>query len=291
MQRIRYPVVSGVFYESDKKSLLKRLEWCFLHELGPRRLPSKSPILKERTVGIISPHAGYMYSGPIAAHGYYELSIRKRPDIVIIIGPNHHGRGAPIAVPTHEVWRTPLGDVMIDQDFATKLVKESKLVEFDDEAHIYEHSIEVQLPFLQYVYGNQIKNIKVVPISMLLQNPEVSDSLGKAIKSLGDELGYYEMLIASTDFTHYESQKTAYYKDKIAIDAIIEMNLRRLYDVVIENSITMCGLGPVMTLISYVLATGEVSVRLLKYSTSGDITGDYSSVVGYASIIFVKSEG
>lgn len=291
MQRVRYPVVAGVFYESDEKSLLKRLEWCFLHELGPRKLPSKSPVLKEKVVGIVSPHAGYMYSGPIAAHGYYELSLRMRPDLVIIIGPNHHGRGAPIAVPTHEVWRTPLGDIIIDQDFATKLVKESRLVELDDIAHAYEHSIEVQLPFLQYVYGDRIKNLKVVPIAMLLQNPEVSDSLGKAIKSLEDKLGYNAMVIASTDFTHYEPQRIAYHKDKMAIDAITELNLRRLYNVVIENSITMCGLGPVMTLISYVLTAGEISVKLLKYSTSGDVTGDYGSVVGYASIIFTKSEG
>jgi len=288
MQRVRYPVVAGVFYESSKESLIKRLEWCFLHDLGPKNLPSKSPIIKEKVVGMISPHAGYMYSGPIAAHGYYELSLRKRPDLIVIVGPNHHGGGAPVAVPTHDVWRTPLGDVLVDHDFIDKLVKESKLVEFDDIAHAYEHSIEVQLPFLQYVYGVETEKLKIVPITMLLQNPEVSNALGKAIKSLGDELGYDIMVIASTDFTHYEPQRTAYHKDKMAIDAIMKMNLRLLYDVVIENNITMCGLGPVMTLISYVLTVGDVNARLLKYATSGDITGDYTSVVGYASALFTR---
>jgi len=288
MQRVRYPVVAGMFYESDKNSLLKRLEWCFSHELGPRKLPSKFPTLKERVFGIVSPHAGYMYSGPVAAHGYYELSLREIPDLIVIVGPNHHGRGAPIAVPTHDIWRTPLGDVAVDQDFADRLVKKTELIEFDDAAHAYEHSIEVQLPFLQYIYSNRIKNLKILPIAMLLQNPDVSDTIGKAIKTLGDKLGYSVTVIASTDFTHYEPQKTAYYKDKMAIDSIIKLDSRLLYDTVIENNITMCGLGPVMMLISYLQAVGEVSARLLKYSTSGDITGDYSSVVGYASMIFTK---
>ncbi len=284
MDKVRYPAVAGSFYESSKEDLIKRLEWCFLHRLGPGKLPTKKAEVEERVLGIVSPHAGYMYSGPVAAHGFYELSRRKKPDLFIILGPNHYQAGALLAVSSADVWSTPLGYVRVDQDAAKKLVQISKLLEYDDTAHLYEHSIEVQLPFLQYIYG---EDFKIVPISMILQEPNACIELGKAIFEFAKENNLNITVIASTDFTHYEPHEVASRKDKLAIDAILKLNPKLLYDTVIEHDITMCGCGPVMTLLSYLNNFSNVEARLLKYATSGDITGDYSSVVGYASIIFL----
>ena len=287
MPRVRYPAVAGAFYESDSRSLRRRLEWCFKHGLGPGRLPASEPTAGEPPLGLVSPHAGYMYSGPVAAHGYYELSLRDAPDVVVIVGPNHHGLGAPVALSTHDAWRTPLGDVRVDRDFVSALTRRG-VAELDDAAHMYEHSIEVQLPFLQYAYGERASQLRIVPIAMLLQNPDVSEELGRAIHEVSEELGARPLVIASTDLTHYEPQGSAQEKDRAAIDAILRMDPRRLYDVVVERDITMCGVGPVMTLIAYANSVGAAKATLLKYATSGDVTGDYSSVVGYASVLVTR---
>ena len=286
MNKIRYPAVAGSFYEGTKESLIKRLEWCFKHKLGPGKLPSKTIEINERVIGIISPHAGYIYSGPIAAHGYYEISRRPKAHVYVLIGPNHHGIGAPIAISKADLWRTPLGDVKVDHEIAKKLIDISKLIEYDDEAHMYEHSVEVQIPFLQYVLTGEIN---IVPISMLLQNPDISKEIGNALYKLSKKENIYITVIASTDFTHYEPHEIAKRKDKMAIDCILKGDYKALYDVIIENNITMCGPGPVMTLLAYASNFSNVRIKLLKYATSGDITGDYTAVVGYASIIITAS--
>ncbi|RLE78088.1 MAG: hypothetical protein DRJ44_00545 [Thermoprotei archaeon] len=277
----RRPYVAGMFYESSPDRLRKQIEECFLHRIGPGKLPEK--VVEHNIIGLISPHAGYMYSGPVAAHGYYILSKSKKPSTVIILGPNHSGLGAPIAVMDEGVWEMPLGDVDIDIECAKYIIDKAPIVTSDELAHRYEHSIEVQIPFLQYIYNS---SFKIVPIAMLMQNFEAARILGEAIAKCAQE--HDVVVIASTDFTHYEPVEKARAKDGIAIEHILKLNAKGLYDAVIENDITMCGYGPVMALIEAVKKLGCRDVKLLKYATSGDITGDYSSVVAYASLVFLK---
>lgn len=284
MPKKRSPAVAGSFYESSKETLVKRLRWCFTHFLGPGVLPSDTLKRSGEAIGLISPHAGYMYSGPIAANGFYEISLRLKPEIFIIIGPNHHGIGSPIALSSSEYWETPLGDVRVNLEFAKDLAKKTGIIEFDDTAHLFEHSVEVQLPFLQYIYGG---NIEIVPIVMMLQSLEASKILGEAIAALSSELNVKTLVIASTDFTHYEPHEIAIEKDKAAINCILSLDSKGLYNTIFEKNISMCGPGPVMALMEYARRTcGKPA--LIKYATSGDVTGDKSAVVGYASIIFAR---
>jgi len=278
---VRFPVVSGAFYSSSKEMLIKEIEKCFKHHLGPGKIPDKPIEYFPRINFLISPHAGYMYSGPIAAHGYYALYKNPLPKTIIIIGPNHQGYGTSVSIYPEGTWRTPLGEVKIDKELTYSLAKESDVFSLDETSHMYEHSIEVQIPFLQYV----LKDFKIVPICMLDQNKKTSIQVGEAIASIiADKKDI--AIIASTDFTHYESAKEANKKDNEAIKAIIDLDVNKFYDVIEELNVTMCGFGPVSSLMVAAKKIGIEKGVLLKYATSGDITGDYSSVVGYASIFF-----
>jgi len=285
MATVRNPSVAGYFYEGDREGLLKRLEWCFLHKLGPGKLPKLVEEGPRKVLGIVSPHAGYIYSGPIAAHGYYYLASDGAPDLVVMIGPNHHGIGAPISVYPEGVWRTPLGEVEVDAEVAENVAEAAKgLIELDREAHLLEHSLEVQLPFLQYIYG---KKFRILPITMLSQNVYACEELGEAlINSLS---GRNFVIIASSDFTHYESYEKARRKDKLAIDAILSLEHRKLYETVVTHDITMCGYGPVMVLMYVAWKLDGFKAKVLKYATSGDISGNKATVVGYASIVFERT--
>lgn len=286
--RKRLAIVAGMFYPGEKNTLLKEIEKCFKSPLGPGNLPAykKESIEKAKIIGAVVPHAGYQYSGPVAAHVYYELATKSTtPDVIVILGPNHQGLGAPIAVSTADYWTTPLGEVEVDHTFVEKLVEISEIIERDDLAHSYEHSIEVQIPFLQYIFPNS--KLRIVPITMMLQEPKSSKIVGEAIKQAADELKLSDVVVlASSDFTHYESQNVAYRKDKKAIDSILELDARKFYDIIIENDISVCGPGPIMTLISYAKQFSNVKAKLLKYATSGDVTGRLDAVVGYAAITF-----
>jgi AmmeMemoRadiSam system protein B len=225
-----------------------------------------------------------MYSGPVAAHGYNRLAQDGKPDIVVILGPNHTGNGSALAVMREGVWRTPLGDVEIDTATADLITHASSIIDVDDSAHAFEHSVEVQLPFLQYLYGS---SFKFVPICFLMQDLESSREVGSALaKALQ---GMNAVIIASTDMTHYEPQKSAEKKDKAAIDAVLKLDEAQLYSTVEGFGISMCGPGPTMALVVAAKALGAKKAELLCYKTSGDITGDYSAVVGYASIAFMRS--
>jgi AmmeMemoRadiSam system protein B len=257
------------------------MEDCFTGKLGPGTLPKVIDSKLKHTVGLISPHAGYMYSGPVAAHGYHHLAHDGKPDLVVIFGPNHQGIGSGLAIAKDGAWRTPLGDVEIDSEAAEIIVRESGIVDVDDVAHMREHSIEVQLPWLQYLYGS---GFKFVPVSFLMQDFESSREVGLAVaKALKNKNG---LVIASTDLTHYEPQKSAEVKDKAIIEAASQLDERRLYSEVEARQVTMCGYGPVVAAITAAKEMGAKSGRLMCYKTSGDVVGDYSSVVGYASIIF-----
>jgi len=278
--RIRRPAVAGLFYPLNSDELKASIEESFLHKIGPRKKPPSNEAIGEK-VALVSPHAGYMYSGPVAAHGYYACSYLKSIELVVIAGPNHHGIGSGVATVREGAWETPLGKVEVDGDSAKRLVGSSGIVDFDDSAHIREHSIEVQIPFLQYIYGNKFK---ILPISMMLQDMSTAVDVGKAIADCVKDKKF--LLIASSDFTHYEAQGVASRKDSEAIKAILQMDISRLYDVIEKLDVTMCGYGPVATIITAAKELKITKGRLLQYATSGDITGDYSSVVGYASILF-----
>ncbi|WP_423792467.1 MEMO1 family protein [Methanocaldococcus indicus] len=282
--KIRYPAVAGFFYPSDAEELIELIENCYLHKLGPNSLPTKGG--KYKISGYVCPHAGYIYSGPIAAHSYYELS--KRADFdeitVIILGPNHTGLGSAVSV-TDAIWRTPLGDIEPDLEFIEMLWKECEIVDLDELAHLKEHSIEVQLPFLKHLELLEIAKFKIVPISMMFQDFDIAIEVGHFIAKIAKELGRKVFIIASTDLSHYEPQEIANEKDSLVIKDILNFDEKKLYEDVHRYNISMCGYGPTIAMIRAMKLLGAKESKLLAYATSGDITGDYSAVVGYASIL------
>lgn len=281
--KVRNPSQAGTFYAGTAASLKAQIEQCFTHRLGPGKIPKIAEDGPHNLVGFVSPHAGYMYSGPVAANGFYNLALDGKPEIIIILGPNHTGQGSALSIMNEGAWRTPLGDVQIDTPTADSIVKESKIVDLDDTSHIFEHSIEVQLPFLQYLYGS---NFRFVPIAFLMQDLESSQEVGKATaKALMDKNA---VIIASSDMTHYEPQKSVEKKDKMVIEAIEKMDENQLYAVIEDYSISACGYGPIIALITASKALGVKKAKLLCHATSGDVTGDFSAVVGYASLALTK---
>jgi len=281
--KVRRSAVAGSWYAGTREALKAQIEECFTHGLGPGKLPKIAEKGPRKIIGLVCPHAGYMYSGPVAAHSYHSLAIDGKPDIVVLFGPNHYGFGSALATMNEGVWRTPFGDVEVDSEVANEIICESRVVDVDESAHVREHSIELQLPFLQYLYGSAFK---FVPISFLMQDLETSREVGRAVaKALLDKNA---LVIASTDMTHYEPQEGAERKDKIAINAILKMDEEQLYSAVESYGISMCGYGPVIAMIAAAKALGAKNAQLLCYKTSGDVVGDYSAVVGYASVALMK---
>ena len=280
--KVRRPCQAGGFYAGNPEALKRQIENCFTHKLGPGKIPN----VKEgsrKIVGLVCPHAGYMYSGPVAAHSYYSLAADGKPDVIVIFGPNHTGQGSGLAVMKEGVWRTPLGDIQIDQETAHQILLKSKIIDIDELAHVYEHSIEVQLPFLQYLYGSAFK---FVPVSFLMQDFESSREVGQAVAEALD--GKNALIIASTDMTHYESHEKAEKKDRKALSALEKLDEREFYSAIEDYHITACGYGPVVALITAAKLLGAKKGHILCYKTSGDVTGDYSAVVGYASVSLTK---
>lgn len=280
----RKAAVAGTFYASGDTALRAQIEWCFKHTIGPRSLPAVAADQRPRKIlGLISPHAGYAYSGPVAAHGFYELARDGKPDLVVILGPNHRGWGAPVAIGSNQRWQTPLGEISLDVEVGRQIVEAIPQAQLDDYAHAMEHSIEVQLPFLQFLYG---KAFSIVPIALFSQDLHTdlhtSSALGKAIASA--VAGRNALIIASTDFTHYEGRHEAAEKDSIALDRILRLASEELFEVVHHHGITMCGPGPVAATIAACRQMGATGAELLCYATSGEMGGDYGQVVGYASV-------
>ena len=282
--KIRGPTHAGAFYADSQQSLKAQIEYCFKNELGPGKLPKVADRKLQNIVGLVCPHAGYMYSGPVAAHGYYNLGEDGKPDVVVLFGPNHTGAGSALAMMKEGVWRTPLGDVEIDSSTASSILSASNLIDVDESAHAFEHSIEVQLPFLQFLYGSAFK---FVPICFLMQDLQSSREVGLAVAKALE--GKNAVVIASTDMTHYEPQKSAEKKDKAAIEAVLKLDEAQLYSTIEAYNISMCGYGPTVAAVTAAKALGAKESQLLCYKTSGDITGDFSAVVGYASIAFMRS--
>jgi len=279
---VREPAVAGSFYESSKENLMNQIEWCFTHKLGPGVLPKISESFTGKLIGVIVPHAGYIYSGPIAAWAYKIIAENGKPDSFIIIGPNHSGMGSPLAIMRKGLWRTPLGYAEVDSELGDALLGSLDILEDDHTAHLNEHSIEVQLPFLQYLFGE----VKFLPISLMIQDREVSILLGEAISKIIKDRRV--VVIASTDFTHYESYERAYKNDSLIIDRIINLDLDGFFKTYYSRRISMCGPGPTGTLITIAKLLDAKQVLKLKYATSGDTSGDMSFVVGYSSIAFLR---
>ncbi|MCK4439845.1 AmmeMemoRadiSam system protein B, partial [Candidatus Bathyarchaeota archaeon] len=204
-------------------------------------------------------------------------------DVVFLFGPNHTGYGSGLAVMNEGFWRTPLGDVEIDAELANQVVRESRIIDIDDSAHRFEHSIEVQLPFLQYFYNSEFK---IVPICFLMQDSSSAREVGEAVaKVLAEKNG---VIIASSDMTHYEPQESVERKDTMALEAVEAMDEAKFYSVIEANRVSACGYGPIGALITAAKILGAKEAKLLCHKTSGDVTGDYSSVVGYAAVCFTR---
>jgi len=273
--KARKPAVSGMFYAGTARELKEQIEWCYKHELGPGAVPRVNSRGLREIVAIVVPHAGYYYSGPVAAHAYNELADDGVPDTAVILGPNHTGYGHPVSVWVGAVWNTPFGEVEINEALARRLL--GGVIEADETAHMHEHSVEVQLPWLQHLY----ESVRIVPIAMLAQDIETARAVGKAISRSDDNL----IIVASSDFTHYEPHNIAMERDGSVIEAIVNLDEEELYDRCQRLDCTMCGYGPVASVIMAAKEMGAKRASLLKYATSGDTSGDFSQVVGYGSIV------
>ncbi len=274
---VRRPAVAGQFYPSHPETLRKTISECFLHSIGPQKLP---PAEKSKILGLVCPHAGYIYSGPVAAHSYLALS-GLNPELIIIIGPNHYGIGSGVAVPAAKSWLTPLGEVPIARDAAKELVEASGIIDIDDISHMQEHSIEVQVPFLQFIFS---KPFRILPVSMLLQDQKTAEEVGQAIAKIVPKWNAFVM--ASSDLTHYEPHEVASKKDNQLIEVIQNLDIDAHYETLRKLDLSACGYGPIAAVMRASKMLGTSKGKLLQYATSGDAGGSRDSVVGYASISF-----
>ncbi len=270
---MRHPTVAGKFYPGREKDLREEIRNCFLSPFGPGSVPELSTG-ERRIVGAVVPHAGYTFSGPIAAHVYAALVQDGFPETFVIIGPNHNAIGSAVALAAED-FVTPLGTCEIDKEMASDL---ERWFVIDPIAHQYEHSIEVQLPFIQYFSGE----VKILPISMALQDYETAKEAGSQLR---DAIWDRDVVvIASTDFSHYVAEAVAKKRDAEVIDQILRLNPKGVYDTVLRREVSMCGYGPVMMMLEAVRGR---EAQLLKYGTSGDVY-PMKDVVGYGAIVVRK---
>ena len=290
LEKIRRPAVAGKFYDGNEESLRETIEKCFLDDRGPKTLP-KVESGEKNIKGIIVPHAGFIYSGAIAAHSYNFLAQNGFADTFIIIGPNHTGMGSGVSVITEGEWLTPFGNSKINETLGKQIRRD--LIEKDENAHKYEHSIEVQLPFLQFIVGSQ--NFDFVPISMAIQDMKTALEVGNIISNAINDSDEKIVIIASTDFTHagfnyatmppkgMRVDEYAEKQDKLAIEKILNLDPEGLIKTVEENKISMCGYGPVATMLYASKKLGAKNAEILKYGTSYEVQpGD--SCFGYGAM-------
>lgn len=265
---IREPVVAGSFYPANPRELRALIKTM-----------TDEKVEKQEVIGYYAPHAGFVYSGPVVGAVVSQVI---NAETYIIMGPSHTGMGPPVSIMSEGIWKTPLGEIEIDSVLAKQLLKNSTQLKEDIQAHAGEHAIEVQLPFIQYVNNN----FKIVPIVLQDAPASVYKNIGKSIANVIKESGKKIIIVASGDMTHYETQKSARAKDMQAIDAMVNLNPEELLSRVRTMNITMCGYAPAAVLIFAAKELGVAKAELVKYQTSGDTTGDFSNVVGYAGIIF-----
>ncbi len=263
---IRQPVAAGKFYPDDPEILKKTI-----------RVKSIDVEKKYKAKGVVSPHAGYFYSGDIAAKVYSYIDI---PETVLILGPNHNGFGGFYSLSGADFWETPLGKVPVNKELTDMIIKYSPFIQIDDTSHMYEHSIEVQLPFLQYFK----EDFNIVPVSLMGYELREIMILAKGIINAINEYNKEVLIVASTDFSHYVSAEEAKKLDFIAIEQILSVNPEELWHKVKDKRISMCGVAPT-TMMLEIVKERVNNAKLIKYATSGDASGDPDSVVGYAGII------
>jgi len=267
---IRPPAVAGAFYEGTPERLRAQLAACF--DANPKLEA------REKFIAAVVPHAGLMYSGHVAAAFYALADLPKR---FIILCPNHTGAGHYAAINRSGAWRTPLGDVPIDDALADALMSRTKLLADDARAHAREHSLEVQLPFLQQL----IPNFTFVPICLGARRYEWCEEIGHAIADVIASEREPVGILASSDLNHYEDQQTTMRKDQLAIDEVLALNPRELWNVVEQFNVSMCGYIPTTTALIAAKKLGAKNAKLIKHATSGDINHDYGHVVGYAAML------
>jgi len=264
---IRRAAVAGSFYPADKQEIIETIKSLI-----------EPDVARRKALGAVLPHAGYVYSGNVAGSVLSQVEL---PQTAVIIGPNHTGMGKPFSLMAEGLWRTPLGDVEVDGALARQILGLSRYLEDDAMAHMREHSIEVQLPLLQYFKPD----IKIVPIILTGAAPSVYKEIGEAVAKAVKSSAYDIIILASSDMTHYEPREKAREKDLKVIEAILELDEDRVLEIVRKRHVSMCGSGPVACLLRAVRELGGGSAELVDYKTSGDVTGDFSEVVGYAGII------
>ncbi len=263
---VRRPAVAGQFYPGDPRSLTRDLE---------RYLVRNSHSVK--AIGVLAPHAGYMYSGSVAGAVYSRVEI---PSLAVILGPNHSGLGARAAIMCDGAWEIPGAIVPIDAPLAQGILRVSKALEDDFQAHLNEHSLEVHLPFLARLNPG----LHIVPICLMGRDYALCEDVGMAVASAVRERNESVLIVASSDMTHYEPHEDAKRKDKLAIDRVLALDPRGLYDTVRTRDITMCGVIPATAMLVAAVALGATRADLVRYATSGEVSGDYDQVVGYAGI-------
>jgi AmmeMemoRadiSam system protein B len=272
--RIRTPAVAGMFYPKEKSELQESIQGCILHKYGVGKKSEASKIY-----GAICPHAGYMYSGPVATHSFEAIASQDF-ELAIILGPNHWGVGCGVATMKDCTWQTPLGNVEVDSEAAKEINEISKLIEIDFFSHTRDHSIEVQVPMLQFYK----KAFKILPIILNDQDYEFALEIGTSIAKLAKKKKL--IIIGSSDFTHYEENEFAHSQDKALIEPILDLDVEKFYKILNDRRVTACGYGAIASTMIACKKLGAKKGKLLQYATSGDIAGDKSSVVGYASIVF-----
>lgn len=282
MVSLRYPAFAGTFYAGDPDQLRRQIETCFRHPLGPGLPPPVPAEPARRLAGLVTPHAGYVYSGPVAAHAYAALGGDGRPDVVVLIGPNHYGLGPPVAVSPADYWLTPLGALAVDREVARATVAALPEGSESEVGHYREHSLEVQLPFLQYLYGEAIR---IVPISVGFHNLASAELLGRAVAAA--VAGRDAVIVASTDLTHYQPHEVAMANDRKVLAAMGRMDAAGLLRLA-PREVSMCGPAPVAAALVACRALGADEVSLLKHATSGEVTGDLNEVVAYASLSIAR---
>ena len=276
---VRTPAVSGTFYPDDQKELKSLIHNCFTHPIGPGKMPPTGS--DQKIYGVICPHAGFVYSGPVACHSFYSIS-SSTSKLAIITGPNHYGIGQSIASMIDASWKTPLGLMEVDSESALELRDGLDILELDSFSHSKEHSIEVQVPMLQETFSHEMK---ILPVSLINQKQQTATKVGSAIAKIAQKKD--ALLIGSSDFTHYEENEFAHRQDLALIDPILKLDVDEFYKILKERHVTACGFGAIASTMIACKELGATEGKLLKYATSGDVSGDKSSVVGYASIIFV----
>src|SRR5215467_8401832 len=267
---LRLPAVAGRFYPSDPKELTSLVRKYSQPDSQHAPMPVKACLV---------PHAGYRYSGHVAGAVFARLALPKK---IIVLGVRHYPRGEPAAILSSGAWRTPLGDAPIDEGLAGALRRECPLLREDSVAHSTEHSLEVQVPFLQAL----APEFSFVPVALGTVQFESLVSVGKGIARVIGNAKEDVLLLTTSDLNHYEDDATTRTKDRKAIDRMLALDARGLYDTCRNEEISMCGLGPAVATLTALRMLGATHAELVRYATSGDVSGDKSAVVGYAGMVF-----